>query len=179
MNYARIHRSLPSSPIWLALLVVGVSCSFLLPMQVEAHSAGTIDVYGCHTDRRKGGYHCHRGRFSGLKFSSKGDFLKKRAAGYTGEDQRTEEKKPGLLDSIFYPEDGELTKVQGSREKREQSDASRNTEVGTVETADSTATTSAASSIEERLKRLKNLHSEGLISDDEYSAKKEEILDGL
>jgi hypothetical protein len=37
---------------------------------------GPIDNYGCHKDRRQGGYHCHRGVLAGQSFTSKEHMLK-------------------------------------------------------------------------------------------------------
>jgi hypothetical protein len=39
---------------------------------------GPIDNYGCHKDRRQGGYHCHRGVLAGQSFTSKEHMLKER-----------------------------------------------------------------------------------------------------
>lgn len=39
-----------------------------------AHGGG-LDSYGCHNDRKHGGYHCHRGQFAGQSFSSKAEML--------------------------------------------------------------------------------------------------------
>jgi hypothetical protein len=37
---------------------------------LQAHPGG-LDSMGCHHDRQKGGYHCHRGPLAGQSFSSK------------------------------------------------------------------------------------------------------------
>jgi len=39
-----------------------------------AHGGG-LDSYGCHNNRKYGGYHCHRGQFAGESFSSKAEML--------------------------------------------------------------------------------------------------------
>ena len=44
---------------------------------------GGLDTYGCHHDRTRGGYHCHRGQFAGQHFSSKQEMLRKGAPGKT------------------------------------------------------------------------------------------------
>lgn len=41
-----------------------------------AHGGG-LDRYGCHHDRKHGGYHCHRGPLAGQSFSSQEDMLKR------------------------------------------------------------------------------------------------------
>ena len=57
----------------LFLLTVLVS---LTPVaEVLAHGGG-LDAYGCHHDRKRGGYHCHRGPFAGRAFTSKDEMLR-------------------------------------------------------------------------------------------------------
>lgn len=41
---------------------------------VHAHSGG-LDAYGCHHDRKQGGYHCHRGPLAGQSFESQPEML--------------------------------------------------------------------------------------------------------
>src|SRR5262249_47806229 len=41
---------------------------------VLAHSGG-LDGYGCHHDRKHGGYHCHRGPLAGHAFESQQEML--------------------------------------------------------------------------------------------------------
>ena len=77
-------RDLPLTSPLLAVLVIAA-----IPSAAAAHSAGALDPHGCHTDRRSAIYHCHRGDYRGLKFSSKSDMLQKKAEGYTGADQHT------------------------------------------------------------------------------------------
>ncbi len=36
---------------------------------------GGLDSYGCHNDRKHGGYHCHRGQLAGQVFSSQTEML--------------------------------------------------------------------------------------------------------
>lgn len=38
--------------------------------------SGGLDAYGCHHNRKLGGYHCHRGAFAGLEFPSKAAMLR-------------------------------------------------------------------------------------------------------
>ncbi len=51
------------------LLAIFSSSSFAF-----AHGGG-LDSYGCHNNRKQGGYHCHRGVFAGQSFSSKTEML--------------------------------------------------------------------------------------------------------
>ena len=47
---------------------------------VYPHSGG-LDRYGCHHNRKQGGYHCHWGIFAGQKFSSKAEMLREPRSG--------------------------------------------------------------------------------------------------
>ena len=47
----------------------------VIPVSSNAHSGG-LDSIGCHHDRKKGGYHCHRGPLAGQSFSTKEKALK-------------------------------------------------------------------------------------------------------
>ncbi len=56
-----------------------------------AHGGG-LDSYGCHNDRKRGGYHCHRGQFAGESFSSKAEMLQ--ATQKSTEESNKEKQKP-------------------------------------------------------------------------------------
>jgi hypothetical protein len=51
-----------------------LSCVFIAT--AYPHGGG-LDSYGCHHNRKAGGYHCHRGQFAGESFSSKDEMLQK------------------------------------------------------------------------------------------------------
>jgi endonuclease YncB( thermonuclease family) len=53
-----------------------LACAWLvlMPVTVSPHGGG-IDRYGCHHDRKQGGYHCHRGEFAGRSFASQAEML--------------------------------------------------------------------------------------------------------
>ena len=36
---------------------------------------GGLDAYGCHHNRKAGGYHCHRGSLAGQSFASKDEMI--------------------------------------------------------------------------------------------------------
>jgi endonuclease YncB( thermonuclease family) len=57
--------------VLLALQAVAVA---FLPLAAWSHGGG-IDRYGCHHDRKQGGYHCHQGEFAGRSFSSQAEML--------------------------------------------------------------------------------------------------------
>ena len=53
----------------MAILLAG-----FVPSNVEAHGGG-LDRYGCHHNRKQGGYHCHRGTMAGQSFQSQQEML--------------------------------------------------------------------------------------------------------
>jgi len=57
---------------WMKFLLILVIFSF---SNAFAHGGG-LDSYGCHHDRKRGGYHCHRGPLAGQYFSSKAEMLR-------------------------------------------------------------------------------------------------------
>jgi hypothetical protein len=59
--------------------VIGFSLSLLLALPAYPHGGG-LDAYGCHHNRKAGGYHCHRGPLAGQSFASQDEMLKKISA---------------------------------------------------------------------------------------------------
>ena len=53
-----------------------------------AHGRG-LDAYGCHHNRKAGGYHCHRGPLVGQGFESKDAMLKELAKRERGSGKTT------------------------------------------------------------------------------------------
>ena len=81
-------KSVASLLIWFA---IGFALSLLLVRPAYPHGGG-LDAYGCHHDRKAGGYHCHRGSLAGQFFSSKEEMLKKLSAD-KAETAKSKEKK--------------------------------------------------------------------------------------
>jgi len=57
-------------------LVVVAIFSLVASMPGWTHGGG-LDSYGCHHNRKAGGYHCHRGSLAGQQFASKDEMLKR------------------------------------------------------------------------------------------------------
>jgi hypothetical protein len=56
----------------LAILQFALAIGLFLCAVMPAHPQGVgLDGYGCHNNRRAGGYHCHRGPLAGQSFSSR------------------------------------------------------------------------------------------------------------
>lgn len=68
-----LERGRSRTAISVALIATAVL--ELLPLAALAHGGG-LDSYGCHHDRKHGGYHCHRGPLAGRSFSSKAEAMR-------------------------------------------------------------------------------------------------------
>jgi len=151
------------------LAIATVATTFWVPAVASAHTAGPLDRYGCHDDRRRGGYHCHVGDYSGLDFSSKHKMLTFREEGLTeidirkarGEDVTAE----GNLSNAAEEENGWRRWVPFAK-RSETSDAGNGEVI-------------IPRGLEQRLMVLKDLHEKGLISEEEYAQKRQEILGDL
>jgi hypothetical protein len=144
------------------------AAQFLLPAAAAAHSSGQLDSHGCHDDRRRGQYHCHIGEYRGLTFNSKGDFNEQVRAGKSVADMRTEQ---GLTES-GKPADDDDGEGWLSRLPFIGDDDEGSRDVGSGQVI-------VPRGIEERLRVLKDLHDQGLISEEEYATKRKEILGEL
>lgn len=134
-------------------------CVYFAPAAAAAHSAGDLDRYGCHDDRRHGTYHCHGGPYNGIEFPSKSDMLRNREAGATQEQAKQDaDSKVNKRESVFGPLVGEKSTDQRA--------------AGGGEVI-------VPQGLERRLEVLKGLHDKGLISDAEYEQKRKEILGQL
>jgi micrococcal nuclease len=67
-------------PRRLTYLLLLTLLALLLGSTTASPHGGGIDRYGCHHDRKHGGYHCHRGEFSGRSFASQAEMLAARQA---------------------------------------------------------------------------------------------------
>jgi len=54
-------------------ILVGIL--FCLAQNLSFAHGGGLDSYGCHHNRKQGGYHCHRGTNAGKFYSSKQEML--------------------------------------------------------------------------------------------------------
>ncbi len=73
-----------------ALLIVLAT----LAETATAHGGG-LDSYGCHHNRKAGGYHCHRGPLAGQAFASQNEMLAAmRSAGQSEQPAKVKATKP-------------------------------------------------------------------------------------
>jgi hypothetical protein len=138
---------------------LGACALAVSPVAASAHSTGAVDPYGCHSDRRSGNYHCHRGEYTNVTFRSKADMLNNKKAGKSGAVLRADQGRdnpaaPSILGSVL-----------GSEEETQRT--ASNSEL------------IVPKGVQKRLEILDDLHDQGLITEEEYQAKRKEILGDL
>ena len=91
MRFPKLSHGMKSA---LALLqfALGIGLFLCAVMPAYPHGGG-LDGYGCHNNRKAGGYHCHRGPLAGQSFSSKEEKLKKLSVEKSDGRVRTDVKK--------------------------------------------------------------------------------------
>jgi hypothetical protein len=78
----------------LAILQFSLAIGLFLCAVMPAYpQGGELDGYGCHNNRKTGGYHCHRGSLAGQSFNSKEEMLKKLSAENSDRKVQTDVKK--------------------------------------------------------------------------------------
>jgi hypothetical protein len=157
-------RSLQALLGILALIAIAAQ-----PVAVSAHVGSDLDAEGCHSDYRTSSYHCHRGAAAGCSFAN-------RAA-------MEEAVQSGNLPPRTVPAEGFLSKLWPFGKDNGIADKSEQTALpapaGAPGQSDGAAPAAAQSPAEQRLKVLQGLYEMGLISRDEYEAKRKAVLDGL
>lgn len=177
-----------SVPITLAVLLG-------TPWLAIAHTGGALDVQGCHADHRDDTYHCHRGEAAGYTFPNKaamleavrtGDFPDKtvEAEGFFSklwpfgnkhEQDDGKDAAPGVLadDAGVATDSGAVA-----------GPAPENGESPGLETGSTVSETPSAAvprtpeqeDAAQRLKVARGLYEMGLITKEEYEAKRQAIL---
>ena len=67
---------------------------FFLSLASPAYPhGGGLDAYGCHNNRKSGGYHCHQGPLAGQSFQSKEEMLKQLKPQKSPSTQNLKEKR--------------------------------------------------------------------------------------
>jgi hypothetical protein len=142
------------------------------PVLAVAHTGGPLDADGCHADHRTGTYHCHRGAAAGYTFPN-------RAA--MEEAVRTDTFPEKTVD-----EEGFFSKLWpfGKEHEQEEAPAAPGAESGAAPSSSAPPGAAAVSpgppnEIEQKLKVLQGLYEMGLITKEEYEAKRKAVLDQL
>jgi len=165
-----------------------------IPMIASAHTGGPLDASGCHADHRTGNYHCHRGEAAGYTFPNQAAMQ--------------EAVRTGVYPEKTVEAEGFFSKLWPFGKKHEQAepaatapatdaptDASAEAapapapgdpsgvNTGSVVTAEPTPAGAAAvapqSEAAKKLKVLQGLYEMGLITKEEYEAKRKAVLDEL
>lgn len=152
------------SPLSRIVPAAAMAAWLLAPALAAAHGAGPLDGYGCHEDKRRHEYHCHTGAYSGLTFATKHKMLEYRKNGVSAEEIRIEQEGPSAAYPMT-PDDGGWKKWIPFR-RRLSSNVAR-------------ADVIVPRGIQERLRVLKDLHDQGLITAEEYEHKRKDILGEL
>jgi hypothetical protein len=180
-----------------------------LPLVAYAHTGGALDAEGCHADHRKGTYHCHRGDAAGYTFPNRaamqeavrtgkfpdksvdeeGFFDKLWPWGNKHEQQETTPEKDaddsaGKAASPGAAAQPPTAPASGSPPPADGAAPPADSPVVVTPPAGSAPTAPAAPSApqsepERRLKVLQGLYEMGLISREEYEAKRKEVLGQL
>jgi hypothetical protein len=80
------------SALTILQFALGIGLFLCAVIPAYPHGGG-LDGYGCHNNRKAGGYHCHRGPLAGQSFSSKEEMLKKLSVEKSDGRVRTDVKK--------------------------------------------------------------------------------------
>ena len=88
------------------------------PTDATSHGGG-LDAYGCHHNRKVGGYHCHRGSMAGQHFRSKSDALRSLQGGSkprtTPRRRSSLPSSPQTITGQASVTDGDTIKIAGTR----------------------------------------------------------------
>lgn len=139
-----------------------------LPSTGFTHSGSALDDDGCHPDHRNGTYHCHRGAAAGYTFPDRNAMLEAvRTSNFP--DKTVDEES---FFSRLWP---------FGREDDPDEAAAVPADAGGLQ-GSATAPGNPApgqNAYEQRLKILQGLYEMGLISREEYEAKRKAVLDEL
>lgn len=147
-----------------------------LPVAAFAHTGGALDHYGCHADHRKGDYHCHQGNLRGYSFRSRDAMLE---AVRTGKLPEKPAEKEGFFEK-YWPFGGD--KDAGAQQQAVPApEQAAPPQAATSQPPPPAAGGTPANprSFEERLKILSGLREMGLVTEEEYQARRKAILEQL
>lgn len=186
------------------LLATAAVCGF--PLVASAHTGGALDAEGCHADHRKGTYHCHRGDAAGYTFPNRpamqeavrtGKFPEKsvEAEGFFeklwpwgSKHQQQEAAPPAATGSSDVRSASPAPPAEGAAAPATGSAPVGSPAVGAPPAASPAAPAAsgapqgpagAQNEYERRLKVLQGLYEMGLITREEYEAKRKEVLGQL
>lgn len=145
------------------------------PLLASAHTGGPLDADGCHADHRTGTYHCHRGAAAGYTFPNRAAMEEAVRTGNFPEKTVDEE---GFF-SKLWPFGKHHEEEAAPAEPGAQSGPAAGPATTTGANAGAAAAPGQPNEIEQKLKVLQGLYEMGLISKEEYEAKRKAVLDQL
>lgn len=137
-----------------------VAALLTVPSLALAHTGEALDAEGCHTDHRDGTYHCHRGDAGGYTFA---DRAAMQEAVRTGKFPDKTVEVEGFFSKLWPFGKDEEEEAGGTDSK----------------TDGAAAVPQGQRDAEQRLKTLQGLYEMGLLSRDEYEAKRKEVAGQL
>lgn len=143
----------------------------------SAHSGPRLDTDGCHYDRPRGDYHCHKGDLRGRVFRSRGEMQEARA-----NDQLPEPTQTGFIERVFGPSPSNKdtpAPAPAAPVAPAASETASPAAPAVVPTAPAAQAPPGERTIEERLRVLKGLREMDLITQQEYDERRVEILKDL
>ncbi|MBI5506520.1 MAG: SHOCT domain-containing protein [Deltaproteobacteria bacterium] len=146
-----------------------------------AHTGGALDHYGCHGDHRKGDYHCHQGNLRGYSFRSRDAMLE---AVRTGKLPEKPAEKEGFFEKYWpFGNKKDAAAAQPAAPAPEPTAPAQgvSAQPGTPQAPSPAAggAPGTARSFEDRLRILSGLRDMGLITEEEYQARRKAILEQL
>jgi len=161
-----------------------------IPLVAAAHTGGPLDADGCHADHRTGTYHCHRGAAAGYTFPNKPAM---KEAVRTGVFPERSVDSEGFFEKLWpfgEKHEEQAPPPEGATNADAATDAGATAapapgdgpgiDTGTVVTPSSGAPAPPAQSeAAQKLKVLQGLYEMGLITKEEYEAKRQAVLDNL
>ncbi len=139
-------------PLFLSVLLLAV-----LPSLASAHTGSALDGDGCHADHRNDTYHCHRGEAAGYTFPNSAAMQE---AVRTGNFPEKSVEVESFWSKLWPFGDDEAIEKPASP-------------------ADAAAVDPKQADKDKRLKVVQGLHEMGLITREEYEARRKAILDEL
>ena len=151
-----------------------LGCTLFLANSADAHGGPPLDNDGCHADRVRGNYHCDSGELRGRVFRSRGHLKDSLESGDLPEAD-VDDGVSGFVSDLLSL--GDEAEKAASPEAAPAATAVPGQAAPTQAAA--AVVPGAARSFEERLRVLSGLREMELISDAEYQARRQAILDEL
>lgn len=149
---------------------------FVAPGAAAAHTGSALDADGCHADHRDGTYHCHRGDAAGYTFPNRAAMQEAVRTGNFPEKTVDEE---GFFSRLWPWGKKHEQAEEPSAEAGEAAGASEEAATGGADAAASPAVSPEQREMEQKLTVLRGWYEMGLITKEDYEARRKAILEEL